>query len=79
MDGIVRLLSPTHVDAAEPAASTHLWVRVHAYLGRTIPLAALLRAPWTHLRENKSLDGSQGTIRPPSNVLPFRRRPPGGI
>lgn len=75
MDATVRSLHPTRVGVVPSTANTHLWVRAHAYLGPTIPLAALLRAPWLHLRQgdNDSHEG-QGTGPPLSNVLPFRRR-----
>ncbi len=71
MESAVRTTPKGPLSAERALAPPTLWVRVHAYLGNPIPLAALLRRPWVHLRH--PLPGSVDTTAGGATVLPFRR------
>lgn len=73
MDNSVRYTLAGSLHDERLPATPRLWAKVHAYLGHPIPLAALLRRPWVHLRHPpptpSDMPSTQG-----ATVLPFRRR-----
>jgi len=71
MDTAVRTIARGPLPAERAPAPPTLWAKVHNYLGNPIPLAALLRRPWVHLRH--PLPGSADTTTGGATVLPFRR------
>jgi len=71
MDTAVRTIARGPLPTERAPAPPTLWAKVHTYLGNPIPLAALLRRPWVHLRH--PLPGAADTTTGGATVLPFRR------
>jgi len=73
MDNSVRRTHAGPLHDEHLTATPRLWAKVHAYLGHPIPLAALLRRPWVHLRHALPAPGDMPSSEG-ATVLPFRCR-----